>query len=283
MLDHDIVSCAVRAALEEDLGTGDITSRAVIEPGARARGSIVARQRCVVAGLGVAREVFRQVDPAVVFEELVPEGDLAQAGESVARVTGPARAILAGERTALNFLQRMCGIATTTRRLVSLASGSTATICDTRKTVPGLRALDKYAVRIGGGTNHRAGLFDAILIKDNHWRLAGGIAEAVRRARSAATGAAGETLPVEVEVGTIDELREALAARAEAVLLDNMDPSTLEQAVALGRGRALLEVSGGVDEGDIPRLAALGVDRISLGALTHSVRAADLALELGAA
>ncbi len=275
----------VRAAIEEDLGSGDVTSQAVVERGARARGRIVAREPLVVAGVPVAREVFLAVDPGIAFPEECPEGADVAAGRALLIVEGGARSILAAERTALNFLQRMCGIATACRRLVRLAGESGTQISDTRKTAPGLRALDKYAVRIGGGTNHRSGLFDAVLIKDNHWRLAGGVGEAVRRARRAAVpptaaavtpGAPG----IEVEVTTLAEVEEALSAGADALLLDNMDKETLAKAVAMARGRAFLEVSGGVREEDVPRLAAAGVDRISVGALTHSVRAADIALEL---
>jgi len=280
MIDPGTLRQSVRNALLEDLGTGDVTSLAVVAEGTRARGRIVAREALVAAGLGVAREVFVQVDPVLTFREEVAEGARREPGEPMATVEGPARSILAGERTALNFLQRMSGIATAVARLVRLAAGSGAEIADTRKTAPGLRAFDKYAVRMGGGANHRAGLYDGVLIKDNHLRLAGGVGEAVRRARRAlgATGAGRRGL--EVEVGSLQEVEEALEAGAGALLLDNMDPDTLERAVALARGRAFLEVSGGVREEDVPRLCALGVQRISLGALTHSVRAADIALEL---
>jgi nicotinate-nucleotide pyrophosphorylase (carboxylating) len=288
MLVQQTVRDAVRAAIEEDLGPGDVTSQAVVEREARARGRIVARQALVVAGLPVAREVFRAVDPDVLFREECSEGADLAPGQALAIVEGRARSILAAERTALNFLQRMCGIATACRRLVRLAGEKGVQISDTRKTAPGLRALDKYSVRIGGGTNHRAGLFDAVLIKDNHWRLAGGVGEAVRRARRAnpsltAAGGNPGAPGIEVEVGTLAEVEEALAAGADALLLDNMDEETLTRAVALARGRAFLEVSGGVREDDVPRLAAAGVNRISVGALTHSVHAADIALELEAA
>ena len=283
MIDMDAVRRAVRAALEEDLGSGDITSEAVLPAGTPARARILAREALVAAGLPVAREVFRQVDPGLRFSETCAEGDRRPPGESLATLSGAARSILAGERVALNFLQRMSGIATATRRAVELAVGHGVAIADTRKTVPGLRTLDRYAVRVGGGVNHRGGLFDAVLIKDNHWRLAGGVAEAVRRARRAAgaprRGAAG---PIEVEVTTLQELEEAIGAGAEAVLLDNMDAALLARAVEAARGRAFLEVSGGVRMEEIPGIAALGVQRISIGALTHSVRAADIALEVEA-
>lgn len=280
MLEPEIVRRAVRAAIEEDLGPGDVTSRVVIDPAARAKGALVARERLIVAGLPIAREVFRQVDPAVAFREACRDGDECPPGQTVATVEGSARSILAGERTALNFLQRMSGIATATRRAVALAGGTGVQISDTRKTAPLLRPFDKYAVRAGGGTSHRAGLFDAVLIKDNHCRLAGGVGEAVRGARRRLRDEASNLPGIEVEAGTLAEVREALDAGADGILLDNMDRGALASAIALARGRAFLEVSGGVREEDIPFLAALGVDRISLGSLTHSVRAADLALDV---
>ncbi len=279
MIDEQVVNRAVRAALEEDVGTGDITSQAVVEEGVRARARIVAREQLVVAGLAVARAVFAHLDRDVEFQESCHDGDTREAGEDLATLQGPARVILAGERTALNFLQRMSGIATGASRFVAAARGAKIEIADTRKTVPGLRAFDKYAVRIGGGVNHRAGLFDGVLIKDNHWRLAGGVGEAVRRARRQLDGSAVDAT-IEIEVGTINEVRDALDAGADALLLDNMDEATLARAIALARGRAFLEISGGVREPDIARLASLGVDRISVGALTHSARAVDIALEL---
>ena len=280
MLDAEIVRRTVRAALEEDLGPGDLTSRMVIDPDARARGTLAARERLIVAGLPVAREVFSQVDPVLTFREDCKDGDERRAGDPVATVEGPARGILAGERTALNFLQRMSGIATATRRAVGHLAGAPVQISDTRKTVPGLRPLDKYAVRAGGGTSHRSGLYDMVLIKDNHCRLAGGVGSAVRRARRSLADDRAGAFRIEVEASTLDEVNEALQAGAEAILLDNMDRPTLTRAVSLARGRAFLEVSGGVREDDIPFLATLGVDRISMGSLTHSVRASDLALDL---
>ncbi len=283
MIEMDIVRRVARAALEEDLGPGDVTSRLVIDARAMARGVLTARERLVVAGLPVAEEVFHQVDIALEFEALCGDGEERGPGGRIALVRGRARSILAAERTALNFLQRMSGIATSTRRAVSLAGSARVQISDTRKTAPGLRALDRYAVRIGGGTNHRSGLYDAILIKDNHWRLAGGVREAVDRVLRARPGDERGVGPVEVEASTVEEMEEAIGAGAHAVLLDNMDRATLQRAVTASRGRAFLEVSGGVREEDIPFLASLGVDRISLGSLTHSVRAADLALEVESA
>jgi nicotinate-nucleotide pyrophosphorylase (carboxylating) len=279
MLETERVRVIVRAALEEDVGPGDRTTEAVIGGTARARGTFVAREALVAAGIPVAGAVFAVLDPAVAFRARVGDGDAVPAGTALATVEGPARPILTGERVALNFLQRLCGIATTTRRLAERVAGSGAVISDTRKTTPGLRHLERYAVRVGGGSNHRAGLFDAVLIKDNHIRVAGGVGAALRAARAAR--AAGRFAgPIAIEVGTPAETEEALREGAEALLLDNMDPVTLERAVALARGRAFLEVSGGVREEDLPRIAALGVQRVSLGLLTHSVRAADVALDL---
>jgi len=281
MLDPDIVRRVVRLALEEDLGAGDITSESVIDVTANAAGAFVARESLTACGLEVAREVFRQTDPDLVFEARRADGQRCRPGDVLAEVRGRARPILAGERTALNFMQRLSGIATETSRLVGLVRGTGVQISDTRKTAPGLRALDKYAVATGGGTNHRAGLYDAILIKDNHWRLAGGVAEAVRRARAAARPEPGA--PITIEVGTAAEARAAIEAGADAVLLDNMDDATLHDAIAVARGHAFLEISGRVTADRVPALAALGIQRLSVGALTHSVRAVDIALEVEAA
>jgi len=278
-MDPDAVHRAVRAALDEDIGAGDLTSRVVVDPAVRTLGQIVARESLVVAGMDVAREVFVQVDESLEFRPRCDEGETLERGECCATVEGTARSILAAERTALNFLQRMCGIATATRRAVALLGGAGVQISGTRKTAPGLRVLDKYAVEVGGGFPHRQGLFDAILIKNNHWRLAGGIARAIETARREMSRE-GSVFPIEVEAGTIEEVEEAVRAKAEAILLDNMDRATLRAAVVLARGRAFLEVSGGIRAVDLPELALVGVDRISLGSLTHSVRAADLALEL---
>jgi nicotinate-nucleotide pyrophosphorylase (carboxylating) len=283
MLDHAALSRTVRTALEEDVGSGDLTARAVVEERARAMGVLMAREPMVVCGLEVAREVFRQVDSGLEYQAAARDGQDCRAGDRLGEVRGSARSILAGERTALNFLQRLSGIATATRRMRDLAEGRPVEIADTRKTAPGLRLLDKYAVRTGGGTNHRTGLYDGYLIKDNHWRLAGGVGAAVRRARAALAGRPAPPPGLEIEVSTLAEVREALEAGADALLLDNMDDGTLREAVALARGRAFLEVSGSVREERIAALAALGVQRISIGALTHSARAADIALEVEAA
>ena len=264
----------VARALAEDIGRGDATSAAVVDESQMARGVLQAKSPLVVAGLDVCAEVFRQCDSAAVFEVRWGDGARCEPGEVVALVTGRARALLTAERTALNLLQRLSGIATLTAQFVAAAAGR-ITVLDTRKTTPTLRVLEKYAVRCGGGTNHRFGLDDAVLIKDNHKRLAGGIGPAVRRALAAQTG-----LSVEVEVETLEELDEALAAGASAILLDNFTTYALRQAVARGQGRARLEVSGGVTLDRLPEIATTGADAVSVGALTHSAPAVDVSFEL---
>ena len=269
---HDIV----RAAIAEDVGAGDVTTNATVDAGTRGRGVFVVKADCVLAGLDVAIETFRQVaqTDAVDAKLLKRDGDRCARGDIAAEVTAGARTLLVGERTALNFLQRLSGIATMTRRFVD-ASGGRITVLDTRKTTPTLRALEKYAVRAGGGTNHRVGLFDAILIKDNHVRLAGGVAAAIARAR-----ADHSDLVVEVEAQTLAELDEALAAKADVVLVDNMSTRDIRTAVARARGRAKIEISGGVTLERIPELAATGADYVSVGALTHSAPAVDISFEI---
>ena len=264
----------VARALAEDIGQGDVTSRVVVDADLMARGVILAKAPIVVAGLDVAFEVFRQVDPDVVVDVRWGDGAHCERGETVAVVTGRARALLTAERTALNLLQRLSGIATLTASYVDAAAGRIR-LLDTRKTTPTFRALEKYAVRCGGGTNHRFGLDDAILIKDNHKRLAGGITPAVTRALAAATG-----LRVEVEVETLAELDEALAAGATSVLLDNFTTYDLRRAVERVAGRARLEVSGGVTRERVAEIASTGADTVSVGALTHSAPAVDLSFEL---
>lgn len=264
----------VARAIAEDLGRGDVTSRVVVGEDVRARGVIQAKAALVVAGLDVAFEVFRQCDPDAAFEVRWGDGSRCERGETVALVTGRARALLTAERTALNILQRLSGVATFTAAHVAAAAGR-ITVLDTRKTTPLFRALEKYAVRCGGGTNHRLGLDDAILIKDNHKRLAGGLTAAVTRARAAATG-----LGVEVEVETLAELDEALAAGATSVLLDNFTTYDIRCAVERVAGRAHVEVSGGVTRERLPEIASTGADAVSIGALTHSAPAVDLSFEL---
>lgn len=267
----------VARALAEDVGPGDLTTMATVPASARGRAALVARQDdVIVCGLPVVAAVYRHVSPDVRIETVLPEGSRCQRGQVVAKITGPARALLTGERVALNFLQRLSGIATLTRRFVEACQGTKARIVDTRKTTPGLRVLEKYAVRVGGGTNHRFGLFDAILIKDNHIVAAGGITAAVTRALAAA----GPLTAVEVEVETLEQLEEALAAGANRILLDNMPPDMMRRAVEITSGRALLEASGGVTLETVAAIAQTGVDFISSGALTHSAPSADFALDL---
>jgi len=264
----------VGEALAEDRGRGDATSAATIAMGQRARGVIVAKADLVMAGLEIAAETFRQADPSAVFEVRWSDGAHVQAGEVVAAVTGDARALLEAERTALNFLQRLCGIATLTARFVDAAGGG-ITILDTRKTTPGFRALEKYAVRCGGGTNHRQRLDDGILIKDNHKRLAGGVRAAAERAMQDSKG-----LAVEIEVETLDELDEVLTTGVPRILLDNFTTYDIREAVARIAGRAEIEISGGVTLARIPELATTGAHYVSVGALTHSAPSADLSFEL---
>jgi nicotinate-nucleotide pyrophosphorylase (carboxylating) len=264
----------VRRALAEDLGWGDVTTEATVPPDLQARGVLIARCDCVLAGLDVAAEAFRQLDPRVEFARKRSDGDACQPGETIADVVGFAAALLTAERTALNFLQRLSGIATLTRRFVD-AAGGRLIVLDTRKTTPTLRVLEKYAVRAGGGVNHRSGLDDGILIKENHIRLGGGVAEVVRKMRGA-----GHEMPVEIEAQSLREVDEALAAGADIILLDNMSIDDMRQAVSRTRGRAKTEISGGVTLDRLPELASLGADYVSIGALTHSAPAADLAFEL---
>ena len=265
----------VERTLAEDLGRGDFTSRLTIPEDLRARGELTAKQALVVAGLPVAQEVFRALHPEIEFQPLVAEGAAVASRTPLARVTGSAGILLAGERVALNFLQRLCGIATLTRRYQEQLTGLTVQLLDTRKTTPGLRALEKYAVRMGGGTNHRLRLDDGILIKNNHLALGGGIRAAVERAR-AGRPALAKDLPIEVEVRSLAELHEAIAAGAEAVLLDNMSPNEVRACVIAAAGRVRLEVSGGVNLQNLRSYAETGVDCISVGALTHSAPAADI-------
>lgn len=271
-----LVEKAVAEALAEDLGeAGDITSVATVAPSARASGAIAARKPGIVAGLQVAEAAFRTLDENVAFEVLVRDGERVEPGQQIAHVAGNARALLTAERVALNFLGHMSGIATLTGAYVEKTSGTRAKIIDTRKTTPGLRALEKLAVRAGGGTNHRFGLFDAILIKDNHIIAAGGIGPALNKAREHA----GHMVKVEIEVATLDELREALVHKPDAVLLDNMPVAALKAAVAEVAGRAITEASGGVNLETVRAIAETGIDLISLGALTHSAPVLDIGLD----
>lgn len=271
----EAVARAVEIALAEDLGdpARDLTSEAVVPAGLEAEAHLVSRARGIVAGLEVAAATFRRVDPEIRLRPALADGEAVASGSLIATVGGPLASLLGGERVALNFLQRLSGVATLTRAFVDAVVPFEVEILDTRKTTPGLRELEKYAVRRGGGRSHRRGLYDAILIKDNHVVAAGGVGEAVRRAR--ATG-----LPVEVEVDDLEQLREALAAGAEVVLLDNMSPPMVAQAVQIAAGRVSLEVSGGVSLANVRDYAATGVARISVGALTHSAPAHDISMEV---
>ena len=264
----------VRRALAEDIGGGDVTSRAIVPQGLSARGTLVVKSPCVLAGLDIAAEAFRQLDSDITFASCRDDGSACSSGDTVAEVTGGAAALLAGERTALNFLQHLSGIATLTFRFVDAAEGGIA-VLDTRKTTPGLRALEKYAVRVGGGTNHRDALDRGILIKDNHIRLAGSIAEAVRRMRTAEP-----SRPIEVEAESLADLDAALAVGAEIVLLDNMPIDEIREGVRRSRGRAAVEISGGVTLEGVHVLAGTGAEYVSIGALTHSAPAADISFEI---
>ncbi len=271
-----LVQDAVRGALKEDLGrAGDITTNAIIAPGARIRAVIGARQAGRIAGLDLAEAAFDMLDETIVFERCVDDGEDIEAGGIVARLEGNTRAILSAERVALNYLGHMSGIATATQKLVALTAGTKAQICDTRKTTPGLRLLEKYAVKAGGGTNHRFGLDDAVLIKDNHIAAAGGVAQAI----SAVKANVGHMVKIEVEVDNLDQLRLALASGVDAVLLDNMSADMLAGAVGMIGEQALAEASGGVNAATVAQIAASGVDLISVGALTHSAPALDLGLD----
>jgi nicotinate-nucleotide pyrophosphorylase (carboxylating) len=271
-----LVEQAVATALEEDLGgVGDITTNAIIPPDAQGDASIIVRKPGVIAGLDLAAASFKSLDPDVRFTRIVEDGSKVEAGATIARIAGKTRALLTGERTALNFFGRLSGIATLTAGYVAAVEGTHAKIVETRKTTPGLRALEKYAVRCGGGTNHRFGLYDAVLVKDNHIAATGGLAEALNAVRTAV----GHLVKIEVEVDTLDQLEKVLLFPIDAVLLDNMDAGTLKRAIALVKGRVITEASGGVTLESVREIAKTGVDLISVGALTHSARSLDSSLE----
>jgi nicotinate-nucleotide pyrophosphorylase (carboxylating) len=264
----------VRRALAEDLGWGDVTTEATVPADLRAKGIILVKSPCVIAGLDVAAEAFLQLDPGCIVDRKRKDGDRCQPGDVVAELRGQAASMLTAERTALNFIQRLSGIATITRAFVDAANGS-ITILDTRKTTPTLRALEKYAVRAGAGTNHRAGLDDGVLIKDNHVRLAGGVRAAVQRMKDA-----DPEMPIEVEAQSLEQVDEALAAGADIILFDNLPIAAIREGVRRVAGRAKIELSGGVTLERIPELAKTGATYVSVGALTHSAPAADLSFEL---
>lgn len=268
------ISDCIRRALAEDIGTGDVTTDSIIPAQATLGGRIIAKQNGVVAGLKVAEAVWHELDPRIRLSQKQPDGSVVENRTVVAEVVGPARALLTGERTALNFLGRMSGIATLTHEFVNAVAGTRAIILDTRKTAPGLRFTDKLAVRLGGGQNHRTGLFDMVLIKDNHIDFAGSITAAVNRVRDS-----GVTLEIEVEARTLDHLREALSLGVERILLDNMTSELMREAVDICAGRAKLEASGNVSLENVLEVARTGVDYISVGALTHSPKVFDVSLE----
>jgi nicotinate-nucleotide pyrophosphorylase (carboxylating) len=273
-LDPGVYRELVRRALAEDFGWGDVTTEGTIDRDQKARAVIVAKTRCVIAGLDVATEAFRQLDPTVALSMHHRDGELVESGTEVAELRGHASALLTAERTALNFLQRLSGIATLTRQFVDAANRQII-VLDTRKTTPLLRALEKYAVRAGGATNHRSGLDDGILIKDNHIRLAGGVANAVTRMRKA-----NREMPTEVEAQSLEQVDQALAAGADVVMLDNLSTPDIIEAVRRCRGRAKTEISGGVTLQRMPELASTGADYVSIGGLTHSAPAVDLSFEI---
>jgi nicotinate-nucleotide pyrophosphorylase (carboxylating) len=271
-----LVEQAVQAALVEDLGlAGDITTDSIIPPDARGQAAIVARRQGVISGLDLVETAFRMLDPEIVLVRVIDDGGKVEPGGTIATIEGHTRALLTGERTALNFLGRLSGIATLTAAYAEAVKGTGARIACTRKTAPGLRVFERYAVRCGGGVNHRFGLYDAVLVKDNHIAAAGGLGAALERLRPRA----GHMVKVEVEVDTLQQLEEALSFPIDAVLLDNMDIATLKQAVAMAKGKVLTEASGGVSFETVAEIAATGVDLISVGALTHSPRNLDSSLE----
>lgn len=275
-LPRNLVEEAIRIALDEDLGlSGDITTNATVAPGVKAEAVIAARKPGVIAGLALAEAAFHAVDPKTHFSAEINDGESVKPGAVIAHISGEARALLTAERVALNFLGRLSGIATLTRRYVDAVQGTQAKIIDTRKTTPGLRAFEKYAVRCGGGFNHRVGLFDAVLIKDNHIVAADSITAAIRAARAVV----GHMAKIEVEVDTLAQLEIAMREKIDCVLLDNMKPAELSKAVKIVAGRCLTEASGGVNLDTVREIAELGVDLISVGALTHSASVLDLGLD----
>ncbi|MHB9094125.1 MAG: carboxylating nicotinate-nucleotide diphosphorylase [Eubacteriales bacterium] len=276
-LNMKLVDDIILLALREDIGTGDVTTLSTIPAESTTKGSIYAKEEGVVAGLPIAKRVFQILNGEIEFMAHKKDGDRVTKGEILATVTGPARPILTGERVTLNLLQRLSGIATRTAKIAEILTYYNTTVVDTRKTTPGLRMLEKYAVSVGGGKNHRFGLYDGVLIKDNHIKVAGGIKKAVAMAR----GNAPHTMKIEVEVEDLTGVNEALEAKADIIMLDNMDIAAIKEAVKLINGQALVEVSGGIDESNVVEYAKAGVDLISIGALTHSVKALDISLDVG--
>jgi nicotinate-nucleotide pyrophosphorylase (carboxylating) len=275
MLNWNEIDPLIDLALREDMPGGDITSENVIPPDSLSRAVIRAKAAGILAGIDVAKRVFEKIDPDIAFQPVVRDGAEIAPDERLAEISGRARSLLMGERTALNFLQRMSGIASLTRQYVLALKGSRARLLDTRKTTPGMRALEKYAVRMGGGTNHRMSLSDMVMLKDNHLKMVGGIKEAVAKARSAV----GRSVKIEVETTSLEETAAAMEAGADWIMLDNMPSDQIRRAVSLAAGRIPLEVSGKVNLDKLPELAALGVDYISVGRLTHSFESLDIGMD----
>lgn len=268
---------AVRRALVEDVGKGDLTTNALVPENARAQGVIYSKAHGTLAGMSAAERTFQYLDPQIEIHWELVDGSELVPGSVIARVKGKGRALLTGERVALNFLQRLSGIATATREILKTLEGTKAQLIDTRKTTPGLRLLEKYAVRAGGGCNHRLGLDDGVLIKDNHIKIAGGIKEAIRRAKAGVP----HTIKIEVEVESLAQLKDALDAGADIIMLDNMSLDTMREAVRITAGRVPLEASGGISKETIRKVAETGVDLISVGAVTHSAKALDISMDIG--
>ncbi len=272
----DFIHDLIEAALGEDIGPGDITTDHLVDYNRQGRGEILAKEPLVIAGIDVARQVFKRLDPDVEFEAVCSDGDEIASGRVIIKISGRLNALLTGERTALNFLQRMSGIATNTRSYLNLIKGKNVRLVDTRKTTPGWRKLEKHAVRVGGAQNHRMGLYDGVLIKDNHIAVSGSIQKAVAKIRSKVS----HLSKIEVEADSLEQVEQAVRAGADIIMLDNMNPEQIEEAVKLIRGRALVEVSGNVNKKSLPVLAALNVDIISSGALTHAARSMDLSMRI---
>lgn len=274
MFNNLIYDNIIISALEEDIGQGDITTNLIIPEDTHVKGSFVSKEAGIICGIDVIKSVFKKMDNSIVLTPLKKDGDKVLPGDIIAKISGPAKGILTGERVALNFLQRLSGIATKTSEYVKLIEGTGAKIVDTRKTTPGLRVLEKYAVRMGGGTNHRFNLSDGILIKDNHIKAAGSITNAVTIAKKNAP----HTIKIEVETETLEQVKEALNAGADIIMLDNMNIETMKKAVGIINGSALIEASGNMDEKDLRLIADIGVNLISIGALTHTAKALDISL-----
>jgi nicotinate-nucleotide pyrophosphorylase (carboxylating) len=271
-----LINKIIEQALLEDIGTGDITSESIVPSNLKAKGIIKTSEEGVVAGLNITSLVFKKLDSEIIFQEKIKDGTKVARGKVLAEIAGSARTILKGERVALNFLQRMSGIATITSKFCQEVEDFPVRIVDTRKTTPGLRILEKYAVSMGGGYNHRFGLYDAVLIKDNHITVAGGIRPAVDSIRKQIS----HTVKIEVEVENLSQLQDALKVKADIIMLDNMDLDTMEEAVKIAKGKALIEASGGITLGKVRKIAQTGVDLISIGSLTHSVKSLDISMEI---